>query len=124
MTKQQTIELLNQQLPGFYSVEQVIKIINDIEVPAARGPLTRDQITDLIRVIVDKIEDNVGDLTTEEVCDINSAEFGLNGNEIYLSSVDVNEAEIAETVVYGIEAAVEGFFKELEKDDIVTLERG
>ncbi len=32
MNKQQTIELLQQQLPGFYSVEQVIKLINDIDV--------------------------------------------------------------------------------------------
>jgi len=31
MTKQQTVELLKQQLPGFYSVEQVIKMIDDIE---------------------------------------------------------------------------------------------
>lgn len=31
MTKQQTIELLKQQMPGFYSVEQVIEMISKIE---------------------------------------------------------------------------------------------
>jgi hypothetical protein len=114
MTKQQTIELLNQQLPGFYSVEQVIKIINDIETPTAGGSLTEDQINRLIEVIADKVESNAENLTTDEVCDVDSAEFDLNGNEISLSSVDVNTTGISEAVVYGVGEAIEEFFEELE----------
>ena len=113
MTKQQTIELLNQQLPGFYSVEQVIKIINDIETPSGEGSLTQDQIDNLVREIVDQVTSNVEDLNTDDVCDTSSAEFELNGNEISLSSVDVYTRGIKDVVVDGIGDVVETFFEEL-----------
>ena len=46
MNKQQTIELLKQQLPGFYSVEQVIKLINDIDVDETSQPSAPLSLTD------------------------------------------------------------------------------
>lgn len=117
MTKQQTIELLNQQLPGFYSVEQVIKIINDIETPEVKGgSLTQQQVAHLCELICDRIKDNVENLGTEDVCDTSSAEFELYGNEIQLSSVDVDTKRIRDVVVDGIGDVVEDFFKELEEE--------
>lgn len=118
MTKQQTIELLNQQLPGFYSVEQVIKIINDIETPEVKGGgLTQQQVAHLCELICDRIKDNVENLGTEDVCDTSSAEFELYGNEIQLSSVDVDTRGIRDVVVDGIGDVVEDFFEELEKEE-------
>lgn len=120
MTKQQTIELLNQQLPGFYSVEQVIKIINDIETPEVKGgSLTQQQVAHLCELICDQIKDNVENLGTEDVCDTSSAEFELYGNEIQLSSVDVDTRRIRDVVVDGIGDVVEDFFEELEKEEEV-----
>lgn len=117
MTKQQTIELLNQQLPGFYSVEQVIKLINDIETPEVKGgSLSQQQIAHLCELICDQIKDNVENLGTDDVCDTSSAEFELYGNEIQLSSIDVHARGIKDAVVDGIGNVVEDFFEELEEE--------
>ena len=62
MTKQQTIETLQKQLPGFYSVEQVIKMINDIEDSESTGILTEQQIIDLADQIASGIVDDGMDL--------------------------------------------------------------
>ncbi len=62
MTKQQTIETLQKQLPGFYSVEQVIKMINDIEDSESTGTLTDEQINDLADQIASGIVDDSMDL--------------------------------------------------------------
>jgi hypothetical protein len=42
MTKNQTIDLLKSQLPGFYSVEQVINLIEKIEDDSSRKITTDD----------------------------------------------------------------------------------
>jgi hypothetical protein len=70
MNKQQTIDLLSQQLPGFYSVEQVIEMIKNIE---ESGPsITKASYDELVETIVDQIDscgvDAIGDYELE-MCD-------------------------------------------------------
>ena len=103
MNKQQTIELLQQQLPGFYSVEQVIKLINDIDVdetsqPTAPLSLTEDQLEDIKEKIYNAIDRCMGNMYSDDLVNVDSAEFSLNGNEIQLDSVDVNTDEIADNI--------------------------
>ena len=119
MTKQQTIELLSQQLPGFYSLEQVIKIINDIETDPSEDVvvgLTRSQIEDLRRAIVDQIDDNADNLDSDCI-DTGSAEFELHGTEISLYSADLDTREITRIMVDGIGDVIDEFFEELNKED-------
>lgn len=82
MTKQQTIELLQQQLPGFYSVEQVINIINGIE-DYKPTTLTDDQINELASQIADEIADEGLDL-------IDDYDLSMSYREVELDSVDYN----------------------------------
>ncbi len=103
MNKQQTIELLQQQLPGFYSVEQVIKLINDIDVDetlqsTAPLSLTEDQFDGIKEQIYHAIERCMGNMYNDDLVNVESAEFSLSGNEIQLDSVDVNTDEIADNI--------------------------
>jgi hypothetical protein len=97
MTKQATVELLKQQLPGFYSVEQVINIINDIEDSSAE--LNEDQLESIADEIYDEVRDALGKMYTNDIIDTDSAEFSLYDKTIELDSVDIDKDSIADTVI-------------------------
>ena len=111
MNKQQTIETLQKQLPSFYSLEQVINIINSIE------DNSNTLSDDLIQVIMGSISRSLYD--SSELVDRDSAEFELGyDNKIELSSVDVDIEKILEIVEEELNDCVE------QNSDIVELERG
>lgn len=107
MNQAQTIELLENQLPGFYSVEQVIKLIKDIEVEEGAAPFNIDA---LVEVIQDHIRDQINGMNSDNACDFSSAEFSLNGNEIELDMIDLECSNIASEGVNGLEDTIEHFF--------------
>jgi hypothetical protein len=109
MTKQATVELLQQQLPGFYSVEQVIKLINDIEDVGVAA--TADQVEDLVSSIETAIERVLQRMDSDELVDKESAEFELNGNEISLYSVEANDGLISEECAGVVRTKLLDFFK-------------
>jgi hypothetical protein len=92
MNKQQTIELLKQQLPGFYSVDQVINILNGIDEDTVKIEINEE----LINTIVDEIADAGTDL-------IDDYELEINYREVELSSVDVNTKTIKKCIVEAID---------------------
>ena len=115
MTKNQTVELLKKQLPGFYSADQVIKLINEIE----EGDQTynEDQVENLIQSIEDKVERAVQGMYSEDLLDFDSADFSLCGKEISLDSVDADKDKITETVSEAVRKVLLDFFpapKQLE----------
>ena len=97
MTKQATVELLKQQLPGFYSAEQVIKMINDIE--DSSETLNEDQLESIADTIYDEVRDALGKMYTNDIIDTDSAEFSLYDKTIELDSVDIDKDSIADTVI-------------------------
>ena len=97
MTKQATVELLKQQLPGFYSAEQVINIINDIE--DSSETLNEDQLESIADTIYDEVRDALGKMYTNDIIDTDSAEFSLYNKTIELDSVDIDKDSIADTVI-------------------------
>ena len=97
MTKQATVELLKQQLPGFYSAEQVINIINDIE--DSSETLNEDQLESIADTIYDEVRDALGKMYTNDIIDTDSAEFSLYDKTIELDSVDIDKDSIADTVI-------------------------
>jgi len=108
MTKMQTVELLKKQLPGFYSVDQVIDIINDIE--DVNQAYSEDQVEKLIRSIEDKVERAVQNMYSEDLVDFDSADFSLCGKEISLDSVDADKDKISETVSEAVRKVLLDFF--------------
>ena len=99
MTKQQTIDLLGQQLPGFYSVEQVIKMINDIEDSGSF------EITD---EMVDTLSSDIAEALENEGTDIvDDYELTMNYREVELDSINLNEGKIKAAVRDAIEVYID-----------------
>ena len=111
MTKQATVELLQKQLPGFYSVDQVIKIINDIE---DGGAFDEEKIDDLKDLIDTKVRATLERLNSSDWVDFDSAELELNGNEVSVYDISVNEDSIIDEVNDAVDAAFDQFFQPKE----------
>ena len=93
MTKNQTIDLLKSQLPGFYSVEQVINLIEKIEDDSSRK-ITTDDIERAIDNVVNSFERD-----TEDIVDYTSVEFNISyDNRIEVESVGLNLDYITEAL--------------------------
>ena len=93
MTKNQTIDLLKNQLPGFYSVEQVINLIEKIEDGSSRKITTND-----IEVAIDNVISNIR-MNTEDVMDYTSVEFSISyDNRIEVESIGLNLDYIREAI--------------------------
>ena len=85
MTKAQTLAALGNQLDSFYSLEQVINIVKNIEENKGRV-ITTQQINDAIDEVVNWAERRVDNLV-----DLDSAEFEISYNkQIDLTSVEID----------------------------------
>ena len=99
MTKQETIELLGKQLPGFYSVEQVIKMINDIDDSGSF------EISD---EMVNTLSDDIAESLQSEGTDIvDDYELSMNYREVELDSINLNEGKIKAAVRDAIETYID-----------------
>ena len=105
MNKNETIELLEKQLPGFYSVDQVIELIKGIE-----GAGEGFNIPALIEVIEEHINNQISSIESDNACDYSSAQFSLSGNEVELDHVDIEHRNIASEAVHGLEDVLHDFF--------------
>ena len=93
MTKNQTIDLLKNQLPGFYSVEQVINLIEKIEEGSSRR-ITTDDIEQAIDKVINWVEHNERDLL-----DLDSAELEMSyDNRIEVVGVPFNTDGLREAL--------------------------
>jgi hypothetical protein len=111
MTKQQTIELLGQQLPGFYSVEQVIKLISDIEDSGtSKFELDSDQLKQLSSNIADAIEN-------EGTSIIDDYELSMNYKEVELDSIEFETDRMQRTVKDAIEEFINNLINNLNEDE-------
>lgn len=99
MTKQSTIELLEKQLPGFYSVEQVIKLINDIE-ESDSFEITDDMVKTLSINISEALENEGMDL-------IDDYDLSMNCREVEIDSISLNEGRIRAAVKDAIEEYID-----------------
>lgn len=114
MTKQQTIELLNQQLPSFYSVEQVIKIINDIETPSSS--ITVERLEELKTLIEDKVSTSIRNMDERDIVDYDSLELSLDrDNRIEVDSFSVYYEGIVEEVLGAVDGVLIDFFEDKEE---------
>jgi hypothetical protein len=116
MNKQQTLESLKKQLPSFYSLEQVIGIINAIEEDAkpANATLSKEVRQELTTCIMDAIAGE----SSKHLVDFESAEFELEcHNQVSLCNVDIDYDHIETTVKLALNEYAE------KDNDIVELER-
>lgn len=105
MTKQATIDLLKQQLPGFYSAEQVIEMISKIEpevLEAYEFEFTEEQMSVLVGNVVDEIRDQGLDL-------ISDYDLSMSYREVELDSIDISSGSVKNAVKFAVENWVEWF---------------
>jgi hypothetical protein len=95
MTKAETLAALKNQLDSFYSLEQVIKIIEGIDPEPVPGALTEE----LCDTIMGSIE-NCFDRCSSDFIDLRTAEFELayDSKTIELTSVDLDVNEIMHSI--------------------------
>jgi hypothetical protein len=108
MTKQQTLDTLKTQLPGFYSAEQVIEMISKIEEPQSKGfSFNEEQINELVSSIVNEVTDLGIDA-------IDDYDLSMNYKEVELDSIDFDDHSITRAVNDAIDTWIENYMK---KDD-------
>ena len=119
MNKQQTIELLQKQLPGFYSVEQVISIINDID--ADSNKVSEEKLTEIAEGVYDVVEKKMRNTDASDIVDFDSAEFNISyNNQLELENVDISSDTIAEMVSNEIKEYLTEFFTPNELADAIA----
>ena len=114
MTKQATVELLQKQLPGFYSVNQVIDLINGIEEDTQALAYNEDAMDELKDLICTKVRSALERMSGSDIVDLDSAELELNGNEVSVYDISVNEDSIIDEVNDAVDSAFEKFFQPQE----------
>jgi len=119
MNKSQTIELLEQQLPGFYSVEQVINIINGIEEDELLS-VTSTIISDLVDVVIENVKSDIENCDSSELVDFDSAKFTMDyHNTVELEEIDSDINELCRTLKSTIESTIQYYFDNLNKTEEV-----
>jgi len=93
MTKNQTVDLLKSQMPGFYSVEQVINLIEKIDEGSSRK-ITTEDIQRAIDRTINWVDNNERDLL-----DLDSAELELDyNNRVEVVGVPINTEGLREAL--------------------------
>ena len=119
MNKQQTIELLKKQLPGFYSVEQVISIINDID--ADSNEVSEEKLNEIAEGVYDVVEKKMRNADTRDIVDYDSAEFNISyNNQLELDGIDISSDTIAEIISNEISDYLKDFFTPNELADSIA----
>lgn len=119
MNKQQTIELLKKQLPGFYSVEQVIDIINGVE--EGSNGVSEEKLNEIADGVYDVVEKKMRNADTRDVIDYDSADFTIDyNNKLELDNVEISSDTIAEMISNEIKEYLTEFFTPNELADAVA----
>jgi len=101
MTKTQTVDLLKSQLPGFYSAEQVINLIEKME---DTPKITQEHIKEIARSIMNDIE---SEAQRGHIVSNDEVEFDLRHREIEVTDVPINFDTIRECIEEGLSNAFE-----------------
>jgi hypothetical protein len=118
MNKTQTIDLLKNQMPGFYSAEQVINLIEKIEEEQVKPKLSVTQLREIAQSIVDAIEEEA--TCRNNIVSFDDVEFEIGWDKrIEVTDVPINFDVIRDCV----ENSLTDAFDPQEDEDIVELER-
>jgi hypothetical protein len=114
MTKNQTIDLLRNQLPGFYSVEQVINLIEKIEEEKTAS-ISSEQIELITNKILEAIDEehNLGNIVNAEDIEL---DFNNWDRKITIGDVPINLNVIRDCVEEELTNSLEEKEEEEEND--------
>jgi len=105
MTITETIgQVTNNNLGSIYSKDDVIRLLENIKEGGTFNFIEK------LDELKEKLETVVNNLNSSDVVDFDSFELSLNCREIEVENVDINHAEIWDT----IKSEIEDFINELE----------
>ena len=114
MTKNQTIDLLRNQLPGFYSVEQVINLIEKIEEEKTTT-ISSERIDTITRNIVLSLEE---EHQRDNLVNVDEIELELNWDKkITITDVPIDFNLIRDCVEQELIDAFEEVEEEVEEEN-------
>ena len=96
-----TIELVKNSPASIFTKEDVIKLLNDVsDVPAGdedndKATITEDQMNELIDAV--RFELSMS-LDSEDMVDLDSAKFEINGDVISVTNIDVDTNNVENLV--------------------------
>jgi hypothetical protein len=106
-TKDEAIDLVKNSFPTIFSKEDVLKVLESIEGGEmdddAKEKLKEEIKEEIIDKIKDAVKDAVENCSYNDHIDSSDAEFSLNGNEIQLDRVGMNENDIASEIIDNID---------------------
>jgi hypothetical protein len=115
MNKTQTIDLLKNQMPGFYSVEQVINLIEKIKEEPMKPKLSVDQLREITNSIMSSIEEEA---SRDNIICMEDVEFELGWDKrIEVTDVPINFDTIRDCIENSLTDAFEEEDEETEETD-------
>ena len=77
-------------LGSLFTKEDVIKVIDSIEINESSTTNFNEEWYEEMENLIESIESDVDDISVDE----DEVEFGLDGNRLYIESVDVDKSNI------------------------------
>ena len=83
-------EQVMESLGSMFTKEDVIKVIDSIEINEPSTTNFNEEWYEEMENLIESIESDVDDIRVDE----DNVEFGLDGNRLYIESVDVDKSNI------------------------------
>jgi hypothetical protein len=83
-------ESVVESISSIFTKEDVLKLIDSIEVSESSKVNFDEDFVDELMNLVESIESDVEDIEVDE----DNVEFGLDGNRLYIESVDIEKSNI------------------------------
>ena len=124
ISKEELLDVLSAQNDCYYSLAQVVEMINKIEDPkpvlSSKVQVTAEGYDSFLDSVRERLEANfAGYGGTSRFIDLDTADFSLNGNRVELDSVDLNADEVVDTAVECLENVLNQYVEVLEKSEIL-----
>lgn len=99
---------------SIFSKDDVLALLASIEVSAGKPELSEEFVAKLCTFVADTINETVENLASDDVVKFESAEFELYGNEISLSSVEMDYRTLSSEMRHGVVEKLNDFIFEVE----------
>ena len=123
ISKQELLDVLSAQNDCYYSLAQVVDMINKIEDPkpvlSSKVQVTAEGYDSFLDSVRERFEANFGGHNGGRFIDLDTADFSLNGNRVELDSVDLDADEVVDTAVECLENVLIQYVEVLEKSDLL-----
>lgn len=122
ISKEKLLKDLSNQNDCYYSLAQVVEMINKIEDPKpvlySKVQVTAEGYDNFLDSVRERLEGNFCG-SGDNFIDTDTAEFSLNGNRVELDSVELDSDEVVDTAMECLENVLNQYVVVLEKSELL-----